>query len=192
MALFYQNGKLKIPIIVRNIALKKSSSFQDMIVRQEIMRISASNVDEGVNQRIQYDLTTVRIKEDLEYFKWDYQTGVVSLNQKLDKPVNYVFELKATATDGGTPPMAAMPGQLCSTILGLRSSALPTGAQSTSSLPFGVGSQGIPMNMRSALEHHPSLSSFRRTSRAFTPPYAVPTLESPVGCGGLSLSGVRL
>ena len=78
-----------------------------MIVGQEIMRISASDVDEGANQRIQYDLTTVRIKEDLEYFKWDYQTGVVSLNQKLDKPVNYVFELKATATDGGTPPMAA-------------------------------------------------------------------------------------
>ena len=69
--------------------------------------MSASDVDEGVNQRINYDLTTVRIKEDLEYFKWDYETGVVSLNQKLDKPVNYVFELKATATDGGTPPLAA-------------------------------------------------------------------------------------
>ena len=78
-----------------------------MAVGGEIMRISASDVDEGANQRIQYDLAAVRIKEDLEYFKWDWQTGIVSLNQKLDKPVNYVFELKATATDGGTPPMDA-------------------------------------------------------------------------------------
>jgi hypothetical protein len=71
------------------------------------MRISATDVDEGSNQRITYDLKTVRIEEDLEYFKWHYQTGVVELNKKLDKPVSYVFQLKATASDGGSPPRSS-------------------------------------------------------------------------------------
>ncbi len=70
------------------------------------MRISATDVDEGENQRITYDLKPVRIQEDLEYFKWHYQTGVVELNKKLDKPVNYIFQLKATASDNGSPPLS--------------------------------------------------------------------------------------
>ena len=45
-----------------------------------------------------------RFPNDIEYFQWDSQTGVVSLRRKLDKPIGHTFELKATASDGGRPP----------------------------------------------------------------------------------------
>ena len=87
-----------------------------MAVGDLIMRISATDVDEGDNARITYDLgpapsTTngglpsssrlpggggglTGVENDIEYFKWDYQTGEVKLNKKLDKPINYVFQLQ--------------------------------------------------------------------------------------------------
>ncbi len=77
-----------------------------------IMRISATDVDEGDNARITYDLSPapsgsppgVSVEGDIEYFKWDWKTGEVKLNKKLDKPINYVFQLQATASDAGSPP----------------------------------------------------------------------------------------
>ena len=78
-----------------------------------IMRISATDVDEGDNARITYDLRPapsgggsggLSVEGDIEYFKWDWKTGEVKLNKKLDKPINYVFQLQATASDSGSPP----------------------------------------------------------------------------------------
>ena len=77
-----------------------------MEVGEPIMRISATDVDEGENQRIQYNLVAKSVPSDIEYFQWD-QTGEVTLNAKLDKPINYVFQLKATATDGGSPSQSS-------------------------------------------------------------------------------------
>ena len=42
-------------------------------------------------------------KSDIEYFEWDSKTGVVLLKRELDKPKGHIFQLKATASDGGTP-----------------------------------------------------------------------------------------
>ncbi len=84
---------------------------QDMEVGDMITRISATDVDEGDNQRITYDLKSaaspINVESDIDYFKCHYQTGVVTLNQKLDKPINYVFQLLATATDSGNPPKSS-------------------------------------------------------------------------------------
>lgn len=44
-----------------------------------IMRISATDVDEGDNQKIEYELQAERVPGDIEYFSWDYRTGQVSL-----------------------------------------------------------------------------------------------------------------
>jgi hypothetical protein len=79
---------------------------QDTIVGTQIMRVSATDVDEGDNQKIDYELVATRIPGDIEYFEWHYQTGVVTLKRKLDKPVGYIFELKATASDSGSPKMS--------------------------------------------------------------------------------------
>ncbi len=70
------------------------------------MRVSATDVDEGDNQKIVYDLEATRIPQDIEYFEWHYKTGVVKLKKKLDKPIGYIFELKANASDSGRPAMS--------------------------------------------------------------------------------------
>ncbi len=82
-----------------------------------IMRMSAADVDEGNNARITYDLTPapsssssshrLNVENDIEYFRWDFKTGEVKLNKKLDKPINYVFQLLATASDSGNPPKSS-------------------------------------------------------------------------------------
>ena len=76
---------------------------QDTQVGVQIMRVSATDVDEGDNQKITYDLAASRIPGDIEYFEWHFATGVVTLKRKLDKPIGYIFELKATAFDSGNP-----------------------------------------------------------------------------------------
>ena len=40
---------------------------------------------------------------DLEYFEWHWQTGAISLKRNLDKPIGYIFELRAVASDSGNP-----------------------------------------------------------------------------------------
>ena len=53
--------------------------------------------------QITYDLISTQYPSDIEYFEWDSKTGVVLLKRKLDKPIGHIFQLKATASDGGTP-----------------------------------------------------------------------------------------
>ena len=60
------------------------------------MRVSATDVDEGENQKITYDLRAEKYPADIEYFRWDEKTGEVWLSKKLDKPVSSVFVLKVS------------------------------------------------------------------------------------------------
>ena len=39
----------------------------------------------------------------MEYFEWHWQTGAISLKRNLDKPIGYIFELRAVASDSGNP-----------------------------------------------------------------------------------------
>ena len=77
---------------------------QDTNVGKQIMRVSATDVDEGENQRITYDLISTQYPSDIDYFEWDFKTGQVLLKRKLDKPIGHIFQLKATASDGGKQP----------------------------------------------------------------------------------------
>ena len=79
---------------------------QDTPIGTQILRVSATDVDEGENEKIVYDLTPTRIPGDIEYFEWHRQTGVVTLKRNLDRPIGYVFELKAVASDSGNPPQS--------------------------------------------------------------------------------------
>ena len=49
-------------------------------------------------------MISTQYPSDIEYFEWDSKTGVVLLKRKLDKPIGHIFQLKATASDGGTAP----------------------------------------------------------------------------------------
>lgn len=80
---------------------------QDTEVGSQIMRVSATDVDEGDNQKITYELRAEKYPADIEYFRYDEKTGEVWLSKKLDKPVSSVFVLKATARDGGIPPKSS-------------------------------------------------------------------------------------
>ena len=39
----------------------------------------------------------------MEYFEWHFATGTISLKRSLDKPIGYIFELRAVASDSGNP-----------------------------------------------------------------------------------------
>jgi len=78
---------------------------QDTEVGHQIMRVSATDFDEGENQRISYELKPDKFPADLDYFKWDEKTGEVWLAKKLDKPQSSVFLLKAVARDNGNPQL---------------------------------------------------------------------------------------
>ena len=69
---------------------------QDTEVGRKIMRVSATDVDEGDNQKITYELRAEKYPADIEYFRWDEKTGEVWLSKKLDKPVSSVFVLKVS------------------------------------------------------------------------------------------------
>ena len=49
----------------------------------KIMRVSATDVDEGENQKITYTLTSEKFPTDIEFFRWDDKTGEVWINMML-------------------------------------------------------------------------------------------------------------
>lgn len=56
---------------------------QDLPQDREVMRISATDIDDGNNSKVLYDLQAVRI-EDRGYFRIDQNTGVIFLNRTID------------------------------------------------------------------------------------------------------------
>lgn len=54
---------------------------QDMRVGSEVMRISATDIDDGDNRLIEYDLND---NNDARYFKVDKKTGILKLDRSID------------------------------------------------------------------------------------------------------------
>ncbi|XP_034940506.1 DE-cadherin [Chelonus insularis] len=75
---------------------------QDLPVKHEVMRVSATDIDDGNNSVVQYSLSSIR-PEDANYFKIDEKTGVINLNQRIDREPEYKFRLIARAQDLGKP-----------------------------------------------------------------------------------------
>ncbi|CAB0007597.1 unnamed protein product [Nesidiocoris tenuis] len=73
---------------------------QDLPQDREVMRISATDIDDGNNSKVLYDLQAVRI-EDRGYFRIDQNTGVIFLNRTIDRSAGQKYNLRATATDQG-------------------------------------------------------------------------------------------
>ncbi|XP_046385444.1 DE-cadherin isoform X3 [Ischnura elegans] len=76
---------------------------QDLVPGREVMRISATDIDDGDNGVVVYGLEP-KAFEDREYFKIDTNTGVIILNRTIDKEPSYKFRMRATATDKGEEP----------------------------------------------------------------------------------------
>lgn len=56
---------------------------QDLPLGSEVMRISASDIDDGINSAIVYDLAP-RVPQDSNYFRIDQNTGVIYLDRPID------------------------------------------------------------------------------------------------------------
>ncbi|XP_014244956.1 DE-cadherin isoform X2 [Cimex lectularius] len=71
---------------------------QDLMVKQEVMRISATDIDDGKNSIVVYRLEPASPSDD-NYFKIDANTGVIHLEKAINKNPGYRFNFRATAED---------------------------------------------------------------------------------------------
>lgn len=67
------------------------------------MTLSATDVDDGNKAIVKFNISSNHPDEN-EYFKVNPDTGVITLNKKIDKDPGYKFKLTATASDQGQPP----------------------------------------------------------------------------------------
>lgn len=76
---------------------------QDHRVDREVMRISATDIDNGNNSIVVY---TLELKQNVDqgYLRIDANSGVIFLNQTINQQPGYVFRMRATATDQGAEP----------------------------------------------------------------------------------------
>lgn len=56
---------------------------QDLPVGREVMRVSATDIDDGNNSVVRYSLSPKRL-DDGVYFRIDRETGVIFLNKIID------------------------------------------------------------------------------------------------------------
>ncbi|XP_043520392.1 DE-cadherin [Frieseomelitta varia] len=76
---------------------------QDLPLGREVMRVSATDIDDGNNSVVYYSLSPRR-PEDGVYFRIDRNTGVIFLNKTIDRNPDYKFSMTATAEDQGEIP----------------------------------------------------------------------------------------
>ncbi|XP_072152433.1 DE-cadherin isoform X2 [Bemisia tabaci] len=76
---------------------------QDLAVGQEVMRISATDIDDGNNSTVVYELSPKNY-DDGSYFRMDANSGVIFLNKSINRQPGYKFKLRATASDQGSTP----------------------------------------------------------------------------------------
>ncbi|XP_058809964.1 DE-cadherin isoform X2 [Phymastichus coffea] len=76
---------------------------QDLSIGREVMRVSATDIDDGPNSKVQYSISPKRF-EDSIYFRIDVNTGVIFLNHTIDKTPGYRFSMTAMARDQGDEP----------------------------------------------------------------------------------------
>lgn len=80
---------------------------QDLPLNKEVMRVSATDIDDGNNSVVHYSLSPKRA-EDGVYFRIDYKTGVIFLNKTIDRNPDYKFSMTATAKDLGENPKSSV------------------------------------------------------------------------------------
>ncbi|KAK0161393.1 hypothetical protein PV327_009868 [Microctonus hyperodae] len=75
----------------------------DLPVHHEVMRVSATDIDDGNNSVIRYNLNPKR-PDDSGYFIIDEKTGVILLNKTIDRELGHTFRMIARAQDMGEEP----------------------------------------------------------------------------------------
>uniref|UniRef100_A0A8D8QW96 DE-cadherin n=2 Tax=Cacopsylla melanoneura TaxID=428564 RepID=A0A8D8QW96_9HEMI len=78
---------------------------EDLPVGREVMRISATDIDDGRNSIVQYELKA-NPSSDMQYFRIDPNTGIIYLARVIDKHPGYKFNMTAKASDQGEDPQS--------------------------------------------------------------------------------------
>ncbi|XP_044740966.1 DE-cadherin [Chrysoperla carnea] len=79
---------------------------QDLAIGNEVMRMSATDFDNGNNSLLSFKITAQNPEEE-HTFRMDEYTGVIYLNTPVEKQPGYTYLLKAIVTDHGQVPLWA-------------------------------------------------------------------------------------
>uniref|UniRef100_A0A665T5P9 FAT atypical cadherin 1a n=1 Tax=Echeneis naucrates TaxID=173247 RepID=A0A665T5P9_ECHNA len=78
--------------------------FENTEIGTYVAKLQANDIDTGLNSDILYSL----VNSADGYFSIDEHTGVISLERLLDREVQSVYELKARASDQGSPRLSSL------------------------------------------------------------------------------------
>ncbi|XP_071628047.1 DE-cadherin isoform X1 [Temnothorax longispinosus] len=101
------NGPVFDKVVFRGYAWKAytESVPQDLPVGRQVMRVSATDIDNGNNSVVRYSLSPKR-PDDAVYFRIDRESGVIFLNKAIDRNPDYTFSMTARAEDLGEFPQS--------------------------------------------------------------------------------------
>ncbi|CAH2107056.1 unnamed protein product [Euphydryas editha] len=85
--------------------LYTASIVEDALVGTSVTQVSATDADVGLNGRVHYELEPKDREEGS--FVIDPASGVIRTNKALDRESVAIYDLKALAIDGGTPPQSS-------------------------------------------------------------------------------------
>jgi len=80
---------------------------ENELVESAIVRVEATDLDEGRNSQLVYGLAEFSQLEYGDVFRVDSVTGDVFLRRRLDREVQSLYSLTVTASDGGSPLLSA-------------------------------------------------------------------------------------
>ncbi|KAM9357331.1 protocadherin alpha-8-like [Symphorus nematophorus] len=86
---------------IYQIAIKENAP-----VGTSVLRMNATDPDEGTNSEIEYSLGKTLKKNVYDIFELDKLTGVIRIKGVVDYEENDVYKLDVEASDKGTPPLA--------------------------------------------------------------------------------------
>ncbi|XP_072558089.1 protocadherin alpha-8-like isoform X9 [Paramormyrops kingsleyae] len=112
-----RSGTLHITINVMDVndnspifskSLYKVSAFENIPNGTKIIKLNATDLDEGVNGKIVYSLILHGNVNPFDFFSIDIQTGEIITKGNLDYEESTVFEIRAHAQDKGVPPRSSL------------------------------------------------------------------------------------
>ncbi|XP_042275761.1 protocadherin alpha-8-like isoform X9 [Thunnus maccoyii] len=94
-----------IPVFTKS--LYKTSITENVPLGAPVITVTASDADDGPNGEISYSLSSKDQDHVLEIFEIDEHTGLLTVKGMIDFEEHPAFEIRVTASDKGSPPMAA-------------------------------------------------------------------------------------
>uniref|UniRef100_A0A671U793 Cadherin domain-containing protein n=1 Tax=Sparus aurata TaxID=8175 RepID=A0A671U793_SPAAU len=87
--------------------LYKIQISENLPIGTTVIRLNATDADEGLNSEIEYSLRQKGQDRILDLFQIDSKTGAILVKGNIDFEENPAFEIRAQASDKGQPPMSA-------------------------------------------------------------------------------------